>query len=654
MCLLNTRTGLLERLSLDGTTNTPYAILSYVQEIENATSLSAPAEAPSYPSKQPSTSIPSQEDLVPLSHLSPTIRNACQVASDSGYDHLWIQGYCIDRSDPTALSRALNATWDWHARAGACYVYLADVSPEDVATRADSQFRQSSWHRDVWALQALVASPKVLFLARDWSVVGTKSTLAAVLEEVTGVDRSILMGAQSVHDVSVARRMWWASRRRTTSVEDCAYALLGLFGVEMSVEYGEGSRAFLRLQEEIFRRTLDQSLFAWHYHLGHEHPDCLFAPSPCCFARSGDIRPIPYRDLAARLDLPPDTGTLCTPQLTSEQLSIRLPLIPHQIPSFPPTSALYEVFGVAARFSDVAILQCEDAQGRLVVLTLDPAPGSTPGEEYLVRAVETTLGQCDRTWSYSPVLYREAVKTKDVVIHRGALRSPWLPHSLQTLAQLYGGEGTTAPGSRVEVVLEEATLPKQGFDIRYKASQRELIDDLYVRARRARRFVDVHEFTLSTGEAREESAAESVTVEIVTRRHSLVPVSLDSIRVRYTSDGGRSVDAKCLMLTPVVDVRDTFTARYALHLGHSATTILRLSLSRSSTAHSTYLLSLDIDGTVKGSELVTDPTWVAYQRVGGDNGPSRATGRVMDVFPRLPSIRGWTTSSVKSRSHQMW
>ncbi|KAJ2968900.1 hypothetical protein NUW54_g13090 [Trametes sanguinea] len=285
MRLLNTRTGSLEWLPLDGTTNTSYVIFSYVQEVENATSLSAPAEAPSHPSKQPCTGIPSQEDPVPLSHLSATIRNACQIASDSGYDHLWIQGFCIDRSDPTELSSALNATWDWHARAGACYVYLADVSPEDVATRSDSHFRQSSWHRDIWALQALVASSKVLFLARDWSVIGTKSTLAAVLEEVTGVDRSILMMVQSVHAVSVARRMWWASRRRTTSVEDCAYALLGLFGVEMSVEYGEGSRAFRAIARgdlpaypgpESFRLALPFS--------DTSTPTASSRSSPCCFA----------------------------------------------------------------------------------------------------------------------------------------------------------------------------------------------------------------------------------------------------------------------------------------------------------------------------------------------------------------------------------
>ncbi|OSD01021.1 hypothetical protein PYCCODRAFT_1436801 [Trametes coccinea BRFM310] len=644
MRLLNARTGSLEWL--DETANTPYAILSYLQDVETASSSSAHTEAPTS----------TLEDSALLSHLSPTIRNACRVASDSGYGHLWIQDYCVDMNDRTELSRTLNAAWDWHARAGACYVYLADVSPGnvDVASRSDSEFRRSSWHEDVWALQALIASSKLVFLARDWSVLGTKGTLAAVLEEITGVDRSVLSGAQSVHDVSVARRMWWASKRRTPSVEDCAYALLGIFGVEMSIEYGEGPRAFLRLQEEVFRRTLDQSLFAWHYHLGHEHPDCLFAPSPCCFARSGDIRPISYHDLAARLDLPADTDPPCVPQLTSEQLSIRLPLIPHQISSFPPTSALYEVFGVAARFSDVAILQCEDAQGRLVVLTLNPPPHAHSGNEFLVRAVETTLGQCDRAWSYCPVLYREAVQTQDIVVLRRALRSPWLPPPPPTSREPHEGGDSTALGRRqTQIILEQtsrARLTEQGFgDPHYATSARELIDDLYARDRRARRFVDVHEITVNAAAPREEQGLRGISVDLVTRRHSLAPVCLDRARVRYTLGDGRSLDATCLELPPGGDVSNEFAARYAIHLGHGASKILRIGLSSSrssdSTGPSLYFLSLNLDEVEEGSERVHVEEELARERMRGRR-PSPGSGRVMEAFPKLPSIRGWTTRGV--------
>jgi len=57
--------------------------------------------------------------------------------------------------------------------------------------------------------------------------------------------------------------MCWAAGRNTTREEDKAYCLLGIFDVNMPMIYGEGSGAFIRLQEEILRRTSDLSIFAW-------------------------------------------------------------------------------------------------------------------------------------------------------------------------------------------------------------------------------------------------------------------------------------------------------------------------------------------------------------------------------------------------------
>ena len=57
--------------------------------------------------------------------------------------------------------------------------------------------------------------------------------------------------------------MSWAAIRRTTRVEDRAYSLMGIFGVHMTTIYGEGERAFQRLQEEIMKQSIDPSLFAW-------------------------------------------------------------------------------------------------------------------------------------------------------------------------------------------------------------------------------------------------------------------------------------------------------------------------------------------------------------------------------------------------------
>lgn len=59
--------------------------------------------------------------------------------------------------------------------------------------------------------------------------------------------------------------MSWVATRQTTRGEDMAYSLLGIFGVSMSLLYGEGvPAAFRRLQEEIIRTSNDLSIFAWN------------------------------------------------------------------------------------------------------------------------------------------------------------------------------------------------------------------------------------------------------------------------------------------------------------------------------------------------------------------------------------------------------
>jgi hypothetical protein len=38
---------------------------------------------------------------------------------------------------------------------------------------------------------------------------------------------------------------------------------MGIFGINMPLIYGEGKRAFVRLQEEIIKVSDDHSIFAW-------------------------------------------------------------------------------------------------------------------------------------------------------------------------------------------------------------------------------------------------------------------------------------------------------------------------------------------------------------------------------------------------------
>jgi hypothetical protein len=89
--------------------------------------------------------------------------------------------------------------------------------------------------------------------------------------------------------------MSWASARTTTVLEDEAYCLLGIFDIQMPLLYGEGAKAFQRLQKEIIGQGLaDQSLLAWWETPQNPDPQKTFflpalAPSAAAFAKSGTV-----------------------------------------------------------------------------------------------------------------------------------------------------------------------------------------------------------------------------------------------------------------------------------------------------------------------------------------------------------------------------
>jgi hypothetical protein len=84
--------------------------------------------------------------------------------------------------------------------------------------------------------------------------------------------------------------MSWAARRRTTRIEDEAYCLMGLFEVNIPLLYGEGRLAFVRLQQEILKISLDHTIFAWGREDTLECTTGLLATSPSDFQDCQDVK----------------------------------------------------------------------------------------------------------------------------------------------------------------------------------------------------------------------------------------------------------------------------------------------------------------------------------------------------------------------------
>lgn len=185
------------------------------------------------------------------------LSSACDKTRSLGIGYLWMDTCCIDNGSSSELSEAINSMYIWYQRALLCIVHLHDVNRKERALIA-----QSSWFERGWTLQELIAPAEALFVDTHWADLGMKSTLATELRRTTGVSEYVLLTGD-MKGISIATRMSWTTRRMTTRQEDMAYSLMGIFDVNLPTIYGEGWKAFIRLQEEIRKKSNDQSLFAW-------------------------------------------------------------------------------------------------------------------------------------------------------------------------------------------------------------------------------------------------------------------------------------------------------------------------------------------------------------------------------------------------------
>ncbi|EAQ90321.1 hypothetical protein CHGG_02256 [Chaetomium globosum CBS 148.51] len=218
------------------------------------------------------------------------IQGACALArTRDALDYVWVDTCCIDKTSSAELSEAINSMFAWYRDAAVCYVYLSDLKPGEFR----DLFRDlpaCRWFTRGWTLQELVAPRKVLFFDREWNYRGSKKELAQLLETITNIPMAVLRHEAELNHFAVARRMSWAANRETTRVEDVAYCLLGIFDVNLSLIYGEGIKAFARLQAAILQSTPDLSIFAWvDYSITRREYAGILANGPAQFAHCKEM-----------------------------------------------------------------------------------------------------------------------------------------------------------------------------------------------------------------------------------------------------------------------------------------------------------------------------------------------------------------------------
>ena len=271
----------------------PYAILSHTWDTEELSFALLSEKGPC--------------DIVTCLKGWKKIEWACQQSIVDGYQYVWVDTVCIDKSSSVELSEAINSMYGYYCNAEVCYVYLSDVDadlitmlaadneePRDSTSTCSSGHTglgDSRWFTRGWTLQELIAPLEMTFYDHDWKQLTTKKSALEELATITGIDEIFLAGG-NLRLASTARILSWAARRQTTREEDQAYSLLGLFNISMPMLYGEGSAAFLRLQKMLIETYDDESIFAWNYPMCPSLKwDGILAPSPDVFYNSGNMVP---------------------------------------------------------------------------------------------------------------------------------------------------------------------------------------------------------------------------------------------------------------------------------------------------------------------------------------------------------------------------
>ncbi|KIJ68070.1 hypothetical protein HYDPIDRAFT_107698 [Hydnomerulius pinastri MD-312] len=208
------------------------------------------------------------------------LRSFCSKAHSLGFNWAWSDTCCIDKSSSAELEESIRSMYNWYWHSSLCMVHLADTITLD-------DLPNDMWFTRGWTLQELLAPVYVKFYNRDWEPLtgndNDKQNPAFVerLSRITSIPVSELERYDPETN-RIREKMVWASKRRTTRIEDMAYCLMGIFDVRIAIAYGEGKQAFYRLQAEIMQNCNDIGIFVWSGHPSRHNS--AIAVGPECYS----------------------------------------------------------------------------------------------------------------------------------------------------------------------------------------------------------------------------------------------------------------------------------------------------------------------------------------------------------------------------------
>jgi hypothetical protein len=176
--------------------------------------------------------------------LSSTKLDRIKKALEEKTRYVWIDTICIDKANLSELDEAIRSMYKWYANCAA--VVLDSGTPLDI------------WCSRGWCLQEGAAAGLLCGISKDGNLATIQQL--AIEQEKNLCTLDLHLYYRPGNAVEILTRM---NVRKTTRKEDMAYALAGIFSIDLTLAYGEGLRSRTRLLEQLAIQKNDLSFLSF-------------------------------------------------------------------------------------------------------------------------------------------------------------------------------------------------------------------------------------------------------------------------------------------------------------------------------------------------------------------------------------------------------
>ncbi|KAI9281344.1 hypothetical protein BC943DRAFT_329695, partial [Umbelopsis sp. AD052] len=152
---------------------------------------------------------------------------------------------CIDKSNLSELDEVIRSMYKWYANCAAVVL--------------DSGTTLGLWSSRGWCLQEGAAAGILCGISQDGKLVTIQELAIEQNQDLCSLDLHLYYRPGNAAEI-LAR----IDARQTTREEDRAYALAGLFSVDLTLAYGEGIRSRERLLHQLAIQKGDLSFLSFH------------------------------------------------------------------------------------------------------------------------------------------------------------------------------------------------------------------------------------------------------------------------------------------------------------------------------------------------------------------------------------------------------